>query len=415
MAIQILNTNTLSQNLELIRSTLNETKAVLPDGSAGNDLGYLCKSSKINKWSKCKPFISNVAIFNPYSDKLVALKNSGWGLSWNGGADITDFTHNKPTGGVNSYYRLYDFDGYEHNAGCGFGLISTGESIVITPLNIDTSKEISLNGGPSDDTYIGYWDLKDTLFSGYKNVQLVAQMPRSNLVSDSVFAIEMINMDNFSLNGGKFSLSYQVLSKIGLSMNRNCTLFTRLYNNAQSAFIVFLFAGKRYVQIKSDIGGITLPVWNGSDPQNNIKIGISPTSLSTCEYYTSVINGNPVYLDCQSSSFYITTNSFVNPSDSGITLNQDNTLLRITNWTNNTHYYLTVRAGANLSNWSLNAGNTMGFSLGQNVQNLPNMGTGMFGFSLVYKISNEKYIPLTQEVFGRIKWPASSYNAVNIF
>lgn len=90
-------------------------------GSASRDVGSLCSSTLINKWSKYKPVIyPNIAglvesdfqaanfgiTYTEYSDIIslfsaIILSNVQWGYS-------------KPTGGINSPYRLGDFRGYAH-------------------------------------------------------------------------------------------------------------------------------------------------------------------------------------------------------------------------------------------------------------------------------------------------------------
>ena len=99
-------------------------------GVASRDVGTLCSSSLINKWSKYKPVIyptiatagitnwwkavdGNCGLSIPeYSniDSLVTSITNG--VTWN---------YNKPTGGASSPYRLGDFRGYAHDADIPFG------------------------------------------------------------------------------------------------------------------------------------------------------------------------------------------------------------------------------------------------------------------------------------------------------
>ena len=94
-------------------------------GVASRDVGTLCSSSLINKWSKYKPVrypvISTTGITNWWKavdgncglsipeylniDNLVAAITNG--AVW---------IYNKPTGGISSPYRFGDFRGYEHTA-----------------------------------------------------------------------------------------------------------------------------------------------------------------------------------------------------------------------------------------------------------------------------------------------------------
>ncbi len=87
-------------------------------GSSSRDVGTLCTHPNINKWSKNKPISSNKLTGLISADKLGA----DYGLV--PPSTQTNYTpvysqnwiYNRPTGGVNSPYRLGDFRGYEHLA-----------------------------------------------------------------------------------------------------------------------------------------------------------------------------------------------------------------------------------------------------------------------------------------------------------
>ena len=94
-------------------------------GSASRDVGSLCSSTLINKWSKYKPVI--------YPAISTTGINNWWkAVDGNCGLSIPEYSninnlvtaitngvtwaYNKPTGGISSPYRLGDFRGYAHNA-----------------------------------------------------------------------------------------------------------------------------------------------------------------------------------------------------------------------------------------------------------------------------------------------------------
>lgn len=92
---------------------LSEVRQVMVEAS--HDLATICKSNKINKWSKYKPISANKigqVTAQEYAGKQYGLVLPT-GLRTN--AKIT-WGYNKPYGGVTSPYRLTDFLGYEHNA-----------------------------------------------------------------------------------------------------------------------------------------------------------------------------------------------------------------------------------------------------------------------------------------------------------
>jgi hypothetical protein len=87
-------------------------------GAASNDVGQLCTHPNVNKWSKNKPISSNKLTVLTSADRL----ESDYGLV--PPSPQTSYTpvysqnwiYNRPTGGINSPYRLGDFGGYEHSA-----------------------------------------------------------------------------------------------------------------------------------------------------------------------------------------------------------------------------------------------------------------------------------------------------------
>ncbi len=100
-------------------------------GVASNDLGTLCRSSKINKWAKWKPYR-----YPRLSTNEADAQSVNYGLSQGYTIRIDDedieeptqlpadkiievgglsASYNPPSGGMNSPYRLTDFAGYNHN------------------------------------------------------------------------------------------------------------------------------------------------------------------------------------------------------------------------------------------------------------------------------------------------------------
>lgn len=108
--------------------SINDLQTVLGTSQNG-DLGSLILNGNINKWSKKKPVIhSNLFASNP-SDKggdSVWYKTGTFGLDIqkvssivtliNDQSTLSQYTYNRPTGGVNAPFRLLDFNGYYHLA-----------------------------------------------------------------------------------------------------------------------------------------------------------------------------------------------------------------------------------------------------------------------------------------------------------
>ncbi len=86
-------------------------------GTSSRDVGTLCTHPNINKWSKRKPFRDSVLVqTDPYWWRRSNISdNIRSGFYIPNGVDQV-WSYFKPTGGVNSPYRLGDFRGYEPSA-----------------------------------------------------------------------------------------------------------------------------------------------------------------------------------------------------------------------------------------------------------------------------------------------------------
>lgn len=87
-------------------------------GTSSRDVGTLCTHPNINKWSKNKPISSNKLTGLISADKLGAdygLVPPPTQINYTP-VYSQNWIYNRPTGGVNSPYRLGDFRGYEHLA-----------------------------------------------------------------------------------------------------------------------------------------------------------------------------------------------------------------------------------------------------------------------------------------------------------
>ena len=96
-------------------------------GLASNNVGALCSSSNINKWSKYKPVRYNSVNINRSTESWWCAQDGNCGLNIPVYANIADmFTalrnntvmwdYLKPSGGATQPFRIADFGGYEHSA-----------------------------------------------------------------------------------------------------------------------------------------------------------------------------------------------------------------------------------------------------------------------------------------------------------
>lgn len=108
--------------VSLVRNTIGENK---------NDVGQLCTSNKINKWSFYKPITRNKLIltdadFYAVNDGFTAQSYNNAIDCWNAIINGETWTHQT----AEAPYRLGDFRGYDHNAGpfLTFGFMDTSQA-----------------------------------------------------------------------------------------------------------------------------------------------------------------------------------------------------------------------------------------------------------------------------------------------
>lgn len=153
--------------------SIDDVKSVL--GESSNDVATLCKSTKINKWSKNKPIKHN-CLFKPTEAQK---KEANFGISnipyyrllGNMAQDVINgsmknatnistldtriepWHYQQPMGGYASPYRLGDFDGYFANASAPIGAITeteiesslSGKVSVVFNKNTDTVSSLTFN------------------------------------------------------------------------------------------------------------------------------------------------------------------------------------------------------------------------------------------------------------------------------
>ncbi|NCB96497.1 MAG: hypothetical protein EOM35_08615 [Negativicutes bacterium] len=101
---------------------INTTIVKQAIGLSSDNVGYLCSSLNINKWSKFKPisYASNTGIYGETGNNDTVLKNLNYGLTATKidrtTLATTEWSYLRPTGGQYSPYRLGDFRGYNHQA-----------------------------------------------------------------------------------------------------------------------------------------------------------------------------------------------------------------------------------------------------------------------------------------------------------
>ena len=74
------------------------------------DVGTLCKSTKINKWSRYKP------VDGAWPGITLGFEIASTNATKPAKSHFTQWVYKPPTGGSNSPFRLGDFRGYDHDS-----------------------------------------------------------------------------------------------------------------------------------------------------------------------------------------------------------------------------------------------------------------------------------------------------------
>ena len=138
-------------------------------GESSRKWSVLCKSSKINKWSKWKPVSINKVTPITAGD----LKNIDYGLKpptpKTDYTEVVDvkWTYEKPTGSSTSPFRIGDFRNYYHNAGA---IVSAEQDVKINKATNTTKMfGLSMNIGDSDEQ-IGLNDFSGVIGDYYYGI-----------------------------------------------------------------------------------------------------------------------------------------------------------------------------------------------------------------------------------------------------
>lgn len=228
-------------------------------GLASNDVGTLCSSNKINKWSKYKPVaypattttgINNwwqgyrpsydVGYFNLYGIKMPIITtlsdtNSVW-------------EYDPPRGGADEPYRIGDFKNYQHNS--------------IPPYKIMMSEVLQLGVGISFGCYTFYPDEPEGNYDATKALQ-VSDL---NAINTYYLVLYLYNYTKNQIVGYKIS-EEPLISNSDISLN-----FT--YEEM-----------KLYISDGDDIGAYAWLTGTYDDPTfNRISAKITDDSITTGRY-----------------------------------------------------------------------------------------------------------------------------------
>jgi hypothetical protein len=141
--------------------TTNITTTLIANtiGVGSNDVGTLCASNKVNKWSKYKPIRLNKLSGVTLDDQI----NNNFSFDLDNEvstspetASLKNWAYLKPTGGATSQYRMGDFRGYYHQALPLMNLIDNFSSI-----NIYGYNTFKIRVSDADNTISGQINMSD--------------------------------------------------------------------------------------------------------------------------------------------------------------------------------------------------------------------------------------------------------------
>lgn len=279
-------------------------------GVGSNDVGTLCTSSKINRWSKWKP----VSYATVGSLNINQLKEMNYGLSIQSHNNYLDaynegIWYNPPIGGINSPYRLGDFRNYNHEAIAVFSKMSY---IDVSKLDTDTCRiDFTYNIGGTDDL-IGLSDFIGLpIGSNYLAV----------ILTDGTNAF--IKTSSININDGAAYIEFPI--KSGYLQNYTGTLnakFVLCSSVVTELSMLNSITGNIYYPLLVNIASDAMCDINISNSinmtmiVNKISTGLTTLYADLETYITTPANPDALYFRTSNGTVFLritTTNNSANP------------------------------------------------------------------------------------------------------
>ena len=197
-------------------------------GLGSNDVGALCSSSNVNKWSKWKPvsYQSN----SPINDSI--LSSIKYGIDVQSFTSITDlvnyylsnipakYTYSKPLGGITSPYRIGDFRGYNHSAVRPI----SGNTIPSSLIRDNSYLYLSLSSNNQSSYDVSYSDLGlGSYFFGYyvvsgNGIQYIFTYPLEDYITVSISENKLYSsITNFDPTASTYTIYPLICNISGLN------------------------------------------------------------------------------------------------------------------------------------------------------------------------------------------------------
>lgn len=264
--------------------SINDIKNALGDGS--NDLGTLCKSSKINMWARFKPVIYPRNFDITDADRASA----NYGITIPSTIDTVAgvfadnlWAYAKPTGGASSPYRIGDFAGYYNAAVPPIGIVFSTSTLKVSGSSkdgYDFSAVFEFNNG----LFSEGWDAAncmslDELFS-YPNFKQMYPTLLFRTPSDSQYTIVTGNRTIAEME------SSSVYADPIVANSKYCHFNT--YDTGTIVEVVACLQPNKFTTPTSSFGNYTYI-------SLNFRPGVDKKSYSIVKDTSIVIPDNPTY------------------------------------------------------------------------------------------------------------------------
>lgn len=327
--------------------SIDDVRRVLGDSS--RDVGTLCKSNRVNMWSKKKPIRHNkIGVLTDAEFKAAA-----YGLYFDPQASYRiEWTYQFPTGGISSPCRLSDFDGYNHTVKSGLQFTSDNYSKDI--IKSSSGVEVALYTDPN---MITLKDFIDTLFAGCK-VRISVE-PYDGQTTYS-YQTEYEDIAESSL---KWTIPRGTLVKLNVGRS---TVNAQIIK-PNGVIIYPLIKDITFLSITADTG-VKVTNWN-----SNMNVG---TNINDMHPASSYQPGVSTYTLDASNGKDIFFNLGAIKNESGQTISSANVFVQMsyidTNGTG-VQKRINLYKGSSLGIWSLANGSTAADYFGIRHENIPSL------------------------------------------
>ncbi len=257
--------------MALPNSNISTTLVGQTLGTSSRDVGTLCTHPSINEWSPYKPISSGAITLNEaFREDVSGFLIIGRYLSYN-----------KPTGGVNSLFRLGDFRGYEHasrkpqNTTINSNVMALNEGDTHGPSNASISISVTLPDTTTFQKLMAEYQVTHCSIYDQNDVYIGNQrMSLSGISESNSILFGSVNLDLSS-------------TPVGGTFNRSLKIY---YGNSTD-YRMFQIHGGDTISVSGTILARGVKVATGILPTDSFV----PYSITSVDYTASYDNSTGVF------------------------------------------------------------------------------------------------------------------------